>query len=261
MRPMWQELWAAKELIWSFFVRDFSARYRQSLLGIVWVVLLPLVTVGLFMGMRGAGLLNIKESEIPYPLYAIIGFTIWSVFSTGLTACSKALIQAGPMVIKINFPKVALVIASTGPSIVELLIRIVVIAITFVYYGIYPHFIGLIIGAICMIPIYLFTLGIGFILSLTAGVIRDIASVLNIALMGFMLLTPVIYPVAGTGMLARFNILNPLNYLVNVPRDYVLTGQTGFPEAFILVSVISVIVFFVGWRLFYLAQTRIAERI
>jgi lipopolysaccharide transport system permease protein len=258
---MWREFWNARELIRIFFVRDFSARYRQSALGILWAIMLPVVSIAAFMGMHVSGILNIAELEVPYPLYAIIGVTIWGFFSTGLTACSNALVQAGPMIMKINFSKVALIFSATGQSIVELLIRMVLISIAFLYYGVAPNWTGLILAPICIIPLYLFMTGMGFMFSLIAAVIRDIANVLNIALMGFMLLTPVIYPITGSGILVRFNNLNPLNYLVNVPRDLIFTGQTGSLRAFILVSAVSAIVFFIGWRLFYLAQARIAERI
>jgi homopolymeric O-antigen transport system permease protein len=260
-RLMWRELASARGLVWRLFIRDFSAKYRQSVLGVVWAVLMPLVTVSLFVGMRGSGLLTIQDVGIPYPLYALIGLTIWSVFTVGLTACTQSLILGGPMVVKINFPKIALILAASGQGVVELLIRMVLIAIVFTYFGIAPSWGGLMIGLACLIPIYLIMTGAGFILSLAAGVLRDIANVLNIALMAGMLLTPILYPISGNGLLARANTWNPFNYLVNVPRDFIVRGHTEFLTEFIWTTLLSVVVFCAGWRLFYLAQTKIAERI
>ena len=260
-RLMWRELVGAWELIWWLFVRDFSARYRQSALGVVWAVVTPLATVGMFVGMNRSGILTIGDVGMPYPLYALIGLTVWNLFSAGLTASSNSLINAGPLVVKINFPKVALPLAATGQSLVELLIRIVLIALAFLWFGVAPSWGGLAAGLICLIPIYLITAGMGFVLSLAAGVLRDISNVLSMALMMAMLLTPVVYPITGTSLLARMNVWNPFNYLVNVPRDFIVNGHTEFLNEFVLSTVLSMAVFYAGWKLFYLAQTKIAERI
>ena len=260
-RLMWRELVGAWELIWRLFVRDFSARYRQSALGVVWAVVTPLATVGMFVGMNRSGILTIGDVGMPYPLYALIGLTVWNLFSAGLTASSNSLINAGPLVVKINFPKVALPLAATGQSLVELLIRIVLTALAFLWFGVAPSWGGLAAGLICLIPIYLMTAGMGFVLSLAAGVLRDISNVLSMALMMAMLLTPVVYPITGTSLLARMNVWNPFNYLVNVPRDFIVNGHTEFLNEFVLSTVLSMAVFYAGWKLFYLAQTKIAERI
>ncbi len=260
-RLMWCELVSARELAWRLFVRDFSAKYRQSVLGVVWAILMPLMTVGLFIGMNRSGILAIKDVGMPYPLYAIIGLTIWNLFTVGLVACTNALIGAGTMVVKINFPKVALILAASGHGVVELLLRMVLIAVVFLYFGVAPSWGGLILGIVCLIPIYLLMVGMGFILSLNACVLRDIPNVLNVILMVAMLLTPILYPINGDSILACANVWNPFNYLVNVPRDFMVRGYTEFLREFIWASLVSIIVFYIGWKLFYLAQTKVVERI
>jgi lipopolysaccharide transport system permease protein len=260
-RLMLRELISSRELIWRFFVRDFSAKYRQSVLGIVWAILMPLIIVGMFIGMKRSAILSFEDVGIPYALYAIVGLTIWNFFTVGLVACTGSIVSAGSMIIKINFPKVALVFAASGQGIVEFIIRAILIAFIFIYYGIMPSWIGLLLGIICLIPVYLLTVGIGFILSLAAGVLRDIINVLNIALMGFMLLTPILYPIKEDSMLARANLWNPFNYLVNVPRDLIFRGTSEHVISFAWFSLFALIIFYIGWKLFFLAQTKIAERI
>ncbi|MBI5598351.1 MAG: ABC transporter permease [Deltaproteobacteria bacterium] len=261
MRLMWRELLSARELIWRLFLRDFFARYRQSAIGIAWAVLMPIITVGMFVGMNSAGILSIGDVGIPYPLYALIGLTVWNVFTVGATASSGALVNAGAMVVKINFPKISLVFAAMGQSIVETIIRMALIALVFVYYGIAPSWGGLVIGLICIVPMYLLTTGVGFILSLATGVLRDIPNILNVALIMAMMLTPVVYPIRGDSLLARVNVWNPFNYLVNVPRDFIVRGQTESLGGFAVMAILSLVVFYAGWRVFYLAQAKIAERI
>lgn len=260
-RQMVRELVSARWLVWMLFCRDFSARYRQSALGVIWAILTPLITVGLFVGMSHSGILMIQNVNIPYPLYAIIGLTIWNLFTVGVIACAGSLVNAGSMVVKINFPKVALVLAASWQGIVEFLIRLLLIAAAFMYYGVAPSSKGLILGLLCVIPLYLLMTGIGFFMSLATGVMRDIPNILNIVLSAFMLLTPILYPITGNSWLARANVWNPLNYLVNVPRDFILKGQTDMINGFAWASILSAIVFYIGWKLFYLAQTKIAERI
>jgi len=260
-RQMARELLSAKWLIWMLFLRDFSARYRQSALGIIWAILTPLITIGLFVGMSHSGILVIQDVNIPYPLYAIIGLTVWNLFTVGLTACAGSLVNAGSMVVKINFPKVALVLAASWQGIVEFLIRLLLIAVAFMYYGVAPSSEGLILGLFCVIPLYLFMTGIGFFMSLATGVMRDIPNILNIGLTVLMLLTPILYPITGNSWLSTANVWNPFNYLVNVPRDFILKGQTEMINGFVWASISSAIVFYIGWKLFYLAQTKIAERI
>lgn len=258
---MWKELISAQELIWRLAVRDFSSKYRQSILGISWAVIMPLITVALFIGMNKAGILNISDVGIPYPLYALIGLTVWNILTTGLTASSQAIVGAGSMVVKINFPKIALIIASTGQCIIELIIRIALIGGAFIYFQTTPSLTGIIIGIISLIPFYLFIVGLGFFLSLAGGVLRDISNILTIALSAAMLLTPVVYPIKGSGILATANIYNPLNYFINVPRDLIIKGSSELLPGYAIASAFGVALFYTGWRFFYLAQTKIAERI
>lgn len=259
-RRMFRELLSSRELIWRLFVRDFSARYRQSILGICWAVIMPLLTSGIFVIMNNSGILQIKGIHCPYPLYAVIGISFWSLFSVGLNACAQSIVNAGSMVAKINFPKSSLIIAASAQGIVDLFIRGGLIAAMFAWYGIFPPVKAVIICVLLLIPLYLLTVGFGFILSLIACVVRDTLVVLNMILMAFLLMTPVLFPVNSATLLADVNRWNPLNYFVNVPRNVLIGGDASIQE-FWWSSLAALLIFYVGWRLFYLAQTKIAERI
>lgn len=260
-RQMFQELLLSHELVRQLFFRDFKARYRQSALGAIWAVIMPLIMIGLFVGMNRSGVLTIHDVGMPYPLYAIIGLTIWGLFSGGLSACTNSLVTAGNMIAKINFPKVALILAASAQGLIDTLIRLTLIAGAFLYFGVTPHWVGVIIGLLSLIPVYLLMVGLGFVTSLIAGIFRDVINILNLALIGLMLLTPILYPIGGNGVLGGFNRWNLFNYLINVPREFIVFGQSRFVVEFLLSALFSVIIFSIAWRLFYLSQTRIAERI
>ena len=260
-RLMWLELISARELIWRLFARDFSAKYRQSALGIVWAVIMPIITVGMFVGVSNSGILNVGNVNMPYPLYALIGLSIWTLFSTGIVASSQAIVGAGTMVTKVNFPKVALIVAATGQSLVDFLVKIALITILFFYYGLVPSVSGVLYFFLALIPLFFLVIGFGFMMSLIVVVVRDVINILNLILTGLMFLTPVLYSFTGDSLLAQANYWNPLNYLVNVPRDLLVKSHTDYFQEFAFLSLLALVIFFAGWRIFYLGQTKIVERL
>ena len=122
------------------------------------------------------------------------------------------------------------------------------------------NFSGIIFGILAMIPIYLFAVGIGFIFSLIAGVMRDIAIILPLVLNVLMMLSPVMYPIDRQSFLGRMNVWNPFNYLVNSVRDLIFYGRA-VPWGYWISVILVLLVFLASWRFFQLAQARIAERI
>jgi len=164
------------------------------------------------------------------------------------------------MIVKINFSKKALVIASTGQSLVSFLIQLVLVGILFVCYRITPN-IAILWVPLMIIPIMLVTLGLDFILSLLNGVMRDIGNMLSMLMTFLMFLTPILYAKSTVGVLARITEYNPLYYLVSAPRDLVLMGTVPQLKGFLISSFISVIILIVCLIGFHLTETRIAERV
>ena len=257
-KEMFFEVFQSRELIWRLFLRDFSAKYRQSFLGVAWVVIMPFITIGVFVYLNRSGILNIRETGTPYVVFALIGITIYNLFSNGLTTCTNSIVSAGRMVTKINFPKISLVMAAFGQALVELAVRLVLLAIVFILYGVTPSWIGLVLFPFSMVPLMLLTLGLGMVLGLATAVIRDVANVVSVGTMFLMFLTPVVYPIPAESMLS---VWNPLSHFVVGGREVLLQGSVSNIEGLALASGFSLLVFFVAWRLFYLAETKIAERI
>jgi len=138
---------------------------------------------------------------------------------------------------------------------------IVLLTIIFFCYGIIPSVPGIFLAFLALVPLYLLTLGLGFVLSLAAGVLRDIPNIMGIATYALMLLTPVLYPTPPATAFEGINLWNPLNYLVNGARDLVIHGTINTPFGYLYSAIFAVIVFLFGWRVFYFAQTKIAERV
>jgi lipopolysaccharide transport system permease protein len=247
-------------LTYQLFKRDFFTLYKQSFIGVLWAFIIPLVSVGTFILLNRSGIFSIGEINVPYPIYAILGMAFWQLFSAGLINSSNALVKAGSMIVKINFSKKSLVIASAGQSIVSFLIQLTLVIILFIYYKITPSPAILLIP-LFLIPIMLLTLGLGFIFSLLNGVVRDIGNVLSILMTFLMFLTPILYAKPSAGFLSRITNNNPLFYLTSVPRELVLTGSVTEWKGFIISCVISIFIFVVCLVVFHLTETRVAERI
>src|SRR5579883_2599897 len=128
---MLKELIDSRELTWRLFLRDFSARYRQSMLGYLWAVVPSLVTAATFSYLNRSKVLPIAGTHLPYPVFVLLGMTVWQLFATGLTSATQSLVNAGSLITKINFPRETLVLAAFGQSLFQFLIGIVLVGIAF----------------------------------------------------------------------------------------------------------------------------------
>ncbi len=217
------ELKQNRWLTYQLFKRDFLSSYKQSFLGVAWAIILPLVSIAVFIALNRSGILNIGDIGVPYSIYALIGMAFWQFFSNGLVACSNSLVNAGSMILKINFSKKSLVIAGAGKAIIPFLIQIVIVCILFIGYGKTPSIWSLLMP-LFIIPLVFFTIGLGFFTSLLNGVIRDIGNIISILTMFLMFFTPVLYAKPKIGLLALITKYNPLYYLV--PCRYTFYKQS-----------------------------------
>ncbi len=254
------ELKENRWLTYQLFKRDFLSSYKQSVLGVLWAIILPLFSIAIFVSLNRSGILNIGDIGVPYSIYALLGMAFWQFFSTALVACSNSLVNAGPMILKINFSKKSLVIASAGKAVIPFIIQMIMTSFLFVAYGRAPSILCLLVP-LFMIPLILFTIGSGFCTSLLNGIIRDIGNIISILLTFLMLFTPVLYAKPRIGMLATLTKYNPLYYLVSTPRDFVLKGLIPEWKGFLIVCFVSILLFIGCLFVFHLTETRVAERI
>jgi lipopolysaccharide transport system permease protein len=259
-KEIFEELKQNRWLIYQLFKRDLLSMYKQSFIGLLWAIILPLASVSTFIMLNSSGVISISDTHAPYAIYAMLGMAFWQFFSTGLIAGTNSLVSAGSMILKINFSKKSLVIGSTGRSVVSFFVQIILVGFLFIYYGITPNLVAL-LAPVFLIPLVLLTLGIGFIMSILNGIVRDIGNIILVLLTFLMFLTPILYAKPSTGILAEVTTYNPLYYLVSVPRDIVLGGTINDWEGFAVASLLSVLIFLVCLIAFHLTETRIAERI
>jgi lipopolysaccharide transport system permease protein len=249
-----------KWLTYQLFKRDFVALYRQSFMGLLWAFIVPLVSVGSFIVLSNAGLFQIGTIDVPYPIFAVLGMAFWQLFSMGLIASTNSLVNAGTVITKINFSKKSLVIASVGQSVVSFAVQIGLVCALFIVYHKMPSPAILLIPLL-MLPVIMMTLGMGFILSLLNGIMRDIGSVITLMITFLMLLTPILYVKPASGILAVATAFNPIYYLISSAREIILMGTMSEPAGFAISACVSVLIFVISLIIFHLTETRVAERI
>jgi len=257
---MGRELWASRELVARLFWRDFTVRYRQSVLGYLWALIPALVTTATFAWLNHTRVLPIAETPWPYPLFVLLGATVWQLFAGGLMGGTQSLSGAGSLVTKVSFPRETLLFAAFGQALVDFAVRAVLLAAALLLYRVTPAW-TLALVPLALVPLCLLALGMGFILSLLNAVMRDVAQALGFCLTFWMFLTPVVYPAPAAGAQSLVTALNPVTPFVVAAQDLAMRGNLTQPGQYALGCGLSVILFLVGWRVFHLAEPRIIERI
>ncbi len=255
-----REFMSNKWLIYQLIKRDISALYKQSIMGVLWVVVIPLFSISTFIVLNRSGIFEVGEISAPYPLYAVLGIAFWQLFAAGLTAGTNALVDAGQMIKIINFSKKALVLASFGRAMVSFGIQVLFSLILFAWFRQAPDW-HMALFPLLMIPLLIFTFSLALVLSLLNGVMRDIGNALTMLMTFFMFLTPVLYARPQQGALSQVTTWNPMYYFVACPRDLALTGSFSEMTGYWIASGVAVIMLLISLIVFHLTETRITERV
>jgi lipopolysaccharide transport system permease protein len=128
-----RELWAFRELFFSLVTRDIKVRYRQTLVGVGWAVLQPLLIMLVLTAVFG-GSARIPSDGVPYPLFAYAGLLAWTFFANAVFTSSNSLVGNAPLITKIYFPRLLVPIAAVAARLVDFAIAFVLLAGLMVWY-------------------------------------------------------------------------------------------------------------------------------
>lgn len=257
---MIKDLIISAPLGWRLFLRDFSAKYRQQFLGVLWAIIVPIVALIPFVLLARASVLKVDDIGVPYPLYAFLGISLWHVFQ-GVTVNTSAIVNnAGSMISKINFPRESLLISPLMVSLVDFVIRLLLFILLCLMLGHYASLERLYMLP-AVLPALFFGLGMGMFLSIIGAVFKDITTVLSYFFQFVMLATPILYQKPAASLLGKIAEYNPLFYLVAVPRDLIINGRSDMMTSYWYCAAGSVVFFLVGWRFYKVAIARIIEKV
>lgn len=259
INEMFRDLLASRELAWRLFVRDFSARYRQSILGYLWAFLPPIFSTFTFVFLNRSGIIKTGETSIPYPAYVMIGTLLWQVFVDSINSPIKTVKASKAMLVKINFPREAILLSGILEVLFNFVIRLVLLAVVFIYYKIVPPVtmpltIPAILGILCL------GFMIGVILTPIGLLYNDISNMLTIILSFLIFFTPVVYSPPSEGALAVITKLNPVSPLIVVAREWLTIGTTSQFLPALCVFLVTIVLLFLGWILYRLAMPILVER-
>ena len=256
---MFHTLHAHRSMTWMMFRRNFMARYKQTLLGMGGAFMEPVFVVSSYIILDVIGVWDAGDTGVAFAVYAFMGQALWGIVTSGINACSVAIPAGGSLVGKINFPRETLVIAQLAQVIVDVLIRLIIASAVFICCKTVPAW-TTIFFPFAILPLMMFTLGIGLLLAFINELIRDIGHYVTISLPFFFFLTPIMYAPPEHEWMQKIIAFNPFAGLVLPPRDLVLYGHISNPYQFIWASILSVVLLLVSWRMFHISQVRLTER-
>ena len=255
-RPLW-ELPSRLELILSLSRRELLARYKGSALGVVWALVTPVVTIAIFTfifaGIFGARF-GVSSSAWDYAIHLFCGLLPWTMFQEAVLHSSTTIVSHANLVKRVVFPletlPIALTLSSLGNQLfgtIALLIAILLIRQQF------P--VSIFWLPVLLIPQLLFTLGVAWLIASLGVFLRDIAQGINLVMMAWMFLTPIIYPESIVPERYRpFVNLNPFTPLIRSYRRVLIEGTAPDWSGLAYFTAFALVSFFFGY--WWFARTR-----
>jgi lipopolysaccharide transport system permease protein len=255
-----RELWDYRELLYFFVWRDVKVRYKQTAIGILWVVLQPLLTMlvaTLFFGR----LAKLPSQGLPYSVFCFAGVVPWTYFSSSLLNVTNVVVENQRVITKVYFPRLVLPVSAALSGLVDFSIGFFVILIYTLAYGIHPTFTILFIPLLLLLAI-LTVLGVGLWLSALNALYRDVRYLIPFIVQFWTLASPVYY--SSQLVPQRYRWLYGLNPMAGVIDGFrwALTGRGPAPGSVLIASVAMVLFAVVGGLAFFnRMEGSIADRV
>ena len=257
LRRSIRELWDHRELAGFLVWRILKVRYRQTLLGVLWVFVQPAATT-LVLTLVVSRFLGVPSEGVPYPLFVLAGLVLWTYFTQSLTTAASSLINNRELITKVYFSRVAIPVSAIMAPLVDLAAGFVLAGLLMVFFGARPP------AAVVLLPLFILlaflgTLGAALWLSAANVRYRDVGFALPFAIQMLLFLTPVAYP--SSLVPAGWRILYDINPLAGA-IDGVRWCLFGTPLSLtsIMLSVLGATALLVsGYVYFHRAERSLAE--
>jgi lipopolysaccharide transport system permease protein len=222
-REMKQDLWAGRELAWRLAVRDISAQYRQSALGVLWALINPLMTTAVWLFLSTSRLVQVADTGLPYPVFVFTGTLLWSILIDAFNAPLQQVSSNKPLLAKINFPREALILTGIYQTLFNAAIKLGILLLVLPFLGIHPGWGGLLIP-VGILALVLTGTALGLAITPLGVLYGDIGRGIPLITQFLMYLSPVVFPLATTGWTGTVMRLNPLTPMILNARAW-FTGQ------------------------------------
>jgi lipopolysaccharide transport system permease protein len=267
---MFGELVRYRGLLGMLAWRDIRVRYKQSLLGVAWAFLMPLIQTAVMVLVFQYGAITVNKEGthgMPYVLFVLSGILPWTLFNATIASSMESLTRNSRLVTKIYFPREVFPLANVLGAIVDFGIALLVFAPIYVWYAVTNDVIRLspwlLLYPVVVVIQVLFVAGLSMLLSMANLFYRDVKYVMTFVLQLWFFATNVVYPITFTRRphLEWVTYINPMIPMLNAYRDclqgegLVHTSVVGF----IVATIVSLATFLIGWRIFHKASFKFAE--
>ena len=254
-----RELWVFRELLVRLTARDVTLRYRQTALGVAWVVLQPLLAAGILSFVFGSVAGLPAPAGIPYFVFSLAGMVAWNTFSQTTIRASGSLLANSQLVSKVYFPRLLLPLSSVGSTLVDTVVSFVLLAVLMAVNGVHPGW------AVVLLPVWLLLLlAVALGVGLAAGALmvryRDVQFVLPVAVQFLLFASPIAYTLASVPENARWLYdLNPLTGLLEGFRWSVLGMPRPSTALMAYAAAVSIATLVVGIGIFNRTERQFAD--
>jgi lipopolysaccharide transport system permease protein len=252
--PELGELWRYRELLYFMVWRDIKARFKQTALGVTWIILQPVLTMIVFSLFLGR-LAGVPSEGAPYPIYTFAALLPWQLFAHALSQSGTSLVNNRELLTKVYFPRLVIPLAGVLVGLVDFLLAFTVLVAMMIYYGVVPT------AAVVTLPLLvLLACATAFSLGLWLAVLnvryRDVRYTIPFLLQFWLIATPIAYPASLVP--ERWRMLYALNPMVGVVDGFrwalIGTPDTLHPSAFISIGVVGVLL--IGGLLYFRRMER-----
>lgn len=248
--PDLAELWRFRGVLARLGIRDLKVRYKQTVLGVTWIILQPLIAAGIFSFVFG-GVAGLEApGRVPYFVFSYAGLLAWSLFSGLVGRASNALVGSAHLVQKVYFPRLLLPLSNTFSSVVDFFVAASVLVVLLLAFWTLPGA-TVLAAPLVLLLVVMLALGVGFGAGALAVYYRDVRYLVPVAVQFLLYASPVAYAYGAVpDRYTALYRLNPLTGLLEAFRWSVLGVDR--PDAFLFLypAAFSVIVFCAGVLLF-----------
>lgn len=240
-RQYWRDLWSYRELFFFFAWRDLIVRYKQTVVGVSWSLIRPLLTVVVLTVVFGR-LGKMPAGRFPYALLVLCGMLPWQFFSSAVTECGNSLVSNANMISKVYFPRLVITVSSVMTCFVDFLISAVFLIALLAWYRFVPS------AQVVFLPIFVIlavgvSLGIGVWIAALMVKYRDFRFIVPFIVQFGLYLSPVGFQ--SSVVPARFRLLYSINPVVGIIDGFrwcILGGGIYWPGVIISVLEVTAIV-------------------
>ncbi|GAB4517676.1 MAG: ABC transporter permease [Anaerolineae bacterium] len=246
-------LWEHRELLIFMIWREWSVRYKQTALGIGWVIVQPLATTVIFSVVFG--LFARIETAIPYPVFFLAGFVPYRLFADSLGGASNSLTNNAHLVNKVYFPRIIMPLTAIITTLSDFLVALGVLLVTMLIYGLNPFTVNILALPLFVLLALLTSTAMGLWFSALNVRYRDVAQLMPFVVQVWLYASPVIYPIATVKetLPASLFTLYQLNPMVSVIEGFrwALVGGDAPALSLIAINFLTALVVLIAGLAFF----------